>query len=140
MAVHLIKLAAGVRTPELLRARMEARAAAGGKTVRVLTANFPKRREELENGGSLYWVTGGRIHQRQPIVGLEEAVRGDGRKACAILLSAGGLVDVCPAPRKAFQGWRYLEEKDAPADMATLGDTGDLPPSMVEELRSMGLL
>lgn len=140
MTVHLVKLAAGVRTPELLRTGMAVRAAAGSTAIRVMTANFPKRREELEDGGSLYWVTGGRICQRQPILGIEEAVRGDGRRVCSILLATDGLVDVCPTPRKAFQGWRYLEVKDAPDDLTAVGETGDLPENMVEELRSLGLL
>jgi hypothetical protein len=44
-------------------------------------------------------------------------------------------------PRRAFQGWRYLEAKDAPADRprhAALDD--NLPPAMARELRALGLL
>ena len=34
------------------------------------------------------------------------------------------MIPTAPQPRRAFQGWRYLEPKDAPADLATLTSDG----------------
>ena len=42
---------------------------------------------------------------------------------------------------RPFQGWRYLAAADAPRDIgAADGDVASMPPEMVEELRSLGLL
>ena len=43
-------------------------------------------------------------------------------------------------PRRAFQGWRYLEAKDAPADLAKTKGAKDLPEALQRELASLGLL
>jgi len=42
-----------------------------------------------------------------------------------------------PQARRPFQGWRYLEPKDAPPDLSTM-DAGDLPPELAKQLREMG--
>ncbi|MDE2620455.1 MAG: DUF1489 family protein, partial [Sphingomonadales bacterium] len=50
------------------------------------------------------------------------------------------LIDVQPKPRRAHQGWRYLEAEDAPADLAG-GDMGDvLPGHIAGELARLGLV
>ena len=42
---------------------------------------------------------------------------------------------------RPFQGWRYLEPKDAPPDItAETGDLADMPPEMLRDLRTLGLL
>ena len=44
-------------------------------------------------------------------------------------------------PRRAFQGWRYLTEEDAPADANhSTGDGNELPASLRHELANLGLL
>jgi len=43
-------------------------------------------------------------------------------------------------PKRPFQGWRYLEAKDAPPDWKGAEGSAELPRKMVEELRSLGLL
>ena len=45
-------------------------------------------------------------------------------------------------PRRAHQGWRYLEEKDAPPDLDIEGaDARDaMPPQLLGELMKMGLV
>ena len=42
---------------------------------------------------------------------------------------------------RIFQGWRYLEVKDAPADLPMAADGDEaMPPELVAELRELGLL
>ena len=42
-------------------------------------------------------------------------------------------------PKRAFQGWRYYDPKDVPADLSE-GDGGDeLPPALRAELAELGL-
>ena len=50
------------------------------------------------------------------------------------------LVLVKPVPRRAFQGWRYLKDEDAPPDLAKLAGDSDLPAKMRLELAELGLL
>jgi hypothetical protein len=46
-----------------------------------------------------------------------------------------------PVPQRPFQGWRYLEARDAPPDRAGRDDPGgSMPSGMADELRSLGLL
>jgi hypothetical protein len=50
-------------------------------------------------------------------------------------------VPVRPRPYRAFQGWRYLEAKDAPPDLARVGRRmTSLPEPLRRELRELGLL
>jgi hypothetical protein len=49
------------------------------------------------------------------------------------------IVLVSPRPRRAFQGWRYLEAKDAPGDIRK-GRGGGLPDKLQRELAELGLL
>lgn len=46
---------------------------------------------------------------------------------------------VQPRRKGPFQGWRYLDPKDAPADLSS-GATKDLPPELAKELAELGLL
>jgi hypothetical protein len=44
-------------------------------------------------------------------------------------------------PRRAHQGWRYLPEADAPADLADGdADLSELPAAMAGELAALGLI
>lgn len=53
----------------------------------------------------------------------------------------GKLVLVEPRPRSAFQGWRYLEAKEAPRDLARAAPgAAKMPEQMRRELRELGLL
>ena len=59
----------------------------------------------------------------------------------SIAVLASGLIPVWPRKVRIFQGWRYLEETDVPADMP-IDDTDEtpLPISLAKELRELGLL
>lgn len=144
--VHLIKLAPGAKTIDTVRTwteRQIARAKSLGLShqAAITTRNSPKRVEELVNGGSLYWVTGGQISGRQAIKAIETAVDGDGKKYCIISLEPE-IVEVRLTPKRAFQGWRYLNPEDAPADLDLneKDQTQDMPDDMKAHLQAIGIL
>lgn len=104
-----------------------------GETARLTTRYLPKRHEEMI-GGSLYWIFKHQLVARSEILGFEEAP--DGRTNIVISTK---LVDVHPRPRRAHQGWRYLEADEAPADLADGESAEVLPPSLAGELAKLGL-
>lgn len=145
MTLHLQKLCVGCDSPEDLRGwideRMAERRRNGRPEEQIHTTRMtPKRAAELLDGGSLYWVIKGTILIRQPILDLRPAKGADGIERCDIVLSPETIA-VRPAPRRAFQGWRYLPAHEAPADVSVdqLAAPG-LPPALVAELRTLGLL
>ena len=145
MVLHIIKLCVGVDSIEHL-ARLDredlARRKREGKTPELVftTRQMPKRADEIVPGGSVYWVIKGIIQVRQPLKALRSAKTADGLPACDMVF-ARKLVPVRPVPRRAFQGWRYLEAEDAPPDLAG-GKAGmaELPGAMRRELAALGLL
>jgi hypothetical protein len=136
MPLHLIKLCVGADTPDDLRAWRLSRAAAGHRPI-VHTRNTPKRAAEILDGGSLYWVFKSVVLIRQQVAAIETVGEGVQRR-CEILLD-DEMIATAPQPRRAFQGWRYLEPKDAPADQAAMAD-GDLPRDLALRLRELGAL
>ena len=102
-----------------------------------VTRNRPRRADELLDGGSIYWIIRGVVAARQAIIDLAEAQRADGTPACGIVLSPE-LIQVAPTKMRIFQGWRYLEAKDAPPDIGT-DDTVDMPAELAAELRDLGI-
>ena len=134
MSLHLIKLCVGAATPEDLRVWRVQRAAAGHRPI-VHTRQTPKRAPELLGGGSLYWVFKVVILIRQRIAAIETIGEGAQRR-CEILLD-DAMVPTAPQPRRAFQGWRYIETKEAPADFGEAAE-GDLPPDLARRLREAG--
>jgi len=101
-----------------------------------VTRMFPKRKDALLDGGSIYWVIKGQILCRNRIADLQETTK-NGHRACAILMEPE-LISVLPVPRRAFQGWRYLQTSDAPADLTAAGDAADLPASFRAKLLDIG--
>ncbi len=139
----MVKLCVGARSIADLKAWQDARIAAqradGVSRARPyhITRFAPKRAEELLDGGSLYWVIQGLVQVRQRIVGFDEVRVDDGAK-CRISFDRK-LIETELAPRKAFQGWRYLTEEDAPADLSGRDETGaGLPPQIRSELIAIG--
>ena len=129
-SLHIIKLCVGVSDVDWLERR-----AATGQPLVVHTRMTPKRAPEVEDGGSLYWVIKGTVACRQPI--REIVTTGEGKASrCEILLEPR-VIRTAPQARRPFQGWRYLQPKDAPTDLTEVGDT-DLPEDLVRELRELG--
>jgi hypothetical protein len=144
--MHLIKLCVGIDTPEELVAWQRHRLSTlrgAGKTAELVhrTRQMPKRRAEVLQGGSLYWVIKGFIQLRQPVFDLREESDAEGRSLCAIVLDPG-LVPTRMQARRPFQGWRYLPRGDAPPDLpASAAVTpSDMPPAMRAELAALALL
>ena len=137
MTVHLKKLSVGSRSVETLRAWQASRLSETGQLIHV-TRNWPRRAEEILDGGSIYWIIKGVMSARQNIVDLVEVQRADGQVACGLVLSPD-LVTTVPTKMRIFQGWRYLEAEDAPADLTDPVDES-MPPALVAELRELGVL
>ena len=138
MALHLIKLCVGVESIEDLAAwqkeRLAQRRKAGEKKPRLFHRTFqaPKRRAELLAGGSLYWVIKGIVQVRQPLLDIGEGTKEDGTPCCLLILD-NALFPVRPVPRRAFQGWRYLDADEAPEDLKR-GASNDIV-AMPQKLR-----
>ena len=130
--LHLTKVAFACRDLEMLQSRIASRAAAG--EVRVATRMRPKRAGELI-GGSLHWIVKHRLVAAQEILRLED--RDDGR---IDIVCSAELVSVSPMPRRAHQGWRYLEETDAPGADDDGSGLGTLPPRLYGKLASLALV
>ncbi len=145
MTLHLLKMAVGIDSVDHLMARQRRRLAAledrgGPSYLTHVTRNMPKRAAALLDGGSLYWIIGGRVRARQRLVGIEPLFDADGRRRCELRLDPV-VVRTQPQPRRAHQGWRYLDPADAPPDLdAADRQSGDMPATMVAELRTLGLL
>lgn len=145
MTLHLVKLCVGAGSVEELAAWQQERFAnerKAGKSARIFHRTFqtPKREAELLDGGSLYWVIKGVIQARQKLIGLEEGRKADGSRCCLILLHPQ-LVSVRPVPRRAFQGWRYLDPAEAPPDLTRADhDIAAMPAKLRRELAELCLL
>ncbi len=145
MTLHLIKLCVWVETLGELRARQAERLAQMRKTDCTAarshrTFQTPRRRDELLDGGSLYWVIKGFVLARQCILDLKDDTKDDGSACCAIVLDPE-VVPTRAQARRAFQGWRYFPADDVPRDAARGERAGrDMPPRMREELRTLCLI
>ncbi len=128
--LHLTKVAVGCRTLEALQKRVAARTRGG--EVRVVTRMRPKRMDELV-GGHLHWIIRHRIVARQQILRFDD--RSDGRLD---IVCSGELVILPPVPKRAHQGWRYLEaEVSGEADPTGIAD---LPPRLYGKLAALALV
>lgn len=139
--LHLIKLAVGVRDIDHLRS-LQAERTRTNPPLRHRTRMFPRRRDEILDGGSMYWVIAGSLLARQRIRDIIDDQRDDGTPCSAILLDPR-VVPLAGRPTRPFQGWRYLEPADAPPDLPDLGTVvglDGLPPAMQQELRALCLL
>lgn len=138
--VHLVKLSVGSSSVDSLRdwQRKRSLQRRDGRYYH-LTRMWPRRAEELVAGGSIYWVIQGAVLARQEIESFEEIFGEDEIRRCAIFL-ADEVVRTETVPRRPFQGWRYLDPKDAPRDLpAGRQGADDLPPSLDAALSEIGV-
>ena len=145
MALHLIKLCVGAESIDDLREWVSERsliAMAAGMEPHSshITRMIPKRDQELRDGGSLYWVIKGQVQARQRLLDLKSFTDVDGISRCELVLGPE-VIETEFQPRRAFQGWRYLPDDDAPRDLMNLGGGAtDLPLELRRELAELGLL
>jgi hypothetical protein len=145
MPLHLIKLCVGCDSiadlEDWIKQKFKEKKKRGQKPEHIhITRMVPKRADELTAGGSLYWVIRGQITCRERILAIRPFTDRDGIGRCRVVLD-GKLVLVEPRPRSAFQGWRYLEAKDAPRDLSRAAPgAAKMPEQMRRELRELGLL
>jgi hypothetical protein len=130
--LHLTKVAFGCRDLDALKARVAARAIDG--EVRVPTRMRPKRAAELI-GGNLYWIVKHRIVAGLAIRAIED--RPDGR---IDIVCSAELKIVAPIPRRAHQGWRYLDDADAPSADGDATGIAELPPQLYGRLAALALV
>lgn len=131
MPLHMTKIAFRAESAASLKRWLEAHETEARLTTRYL----PRRHEEMA-GGSLFWIIEHALIGRSPMLGFSQA--GDGRWHIRL---APRLIAVQTMPKRAHQGWRYLEDKDAPEDLGTAdGDSDVLPPHLVSELAKLGLV
>lgn len=130
--LHLTKVAFACRDFELLKQRVALRAIGG--EVRIATRMRPKRADELI-GGNLYWIVKHTVIAGLEILRFEE--REDGR---IDIVCSAELKTVSPMPRRAHQGWRYLEDVDAPKADDDGSGLGSLPPQLYGRLAALALV
>lgn len=134
MPLHITKVAFGNSSVEHLAQRLEMRGRDG--PVFLTTRYLPKRHAEIAGQGSLYWIIKHQLVARSPILHFAEAE--DGRTQIHI---GPRLVRVAPQPKRAHQGWRYLEDEDAPADIVDAGEgIAELPPQLIGKLTDLALI
>lgn len=145
MPLHLIKLCVGCDSIADLEGWIEENRAHHRRLGRPYeqthtTRMVPKRMEELVGGGSLFWVIKGQIACRQTLLAVRPFTDAGGVGRCHLVLEPS-IVAVEPRPYRPFQGWRYLEPKDAPKDIGReMGDLARMPEALRRELAELGLL
>ena len=145
MSLNLIKLCVGCDSvadlSSWIKQRLKQKKARKEKPEHIHTTRMvPKRVDELIDGGSLYWVIRGQVMCRQDLVAIRPFVDKDGVGRCRLVLRPK-VVPVEPRPFRAFQGWRYLDGKDAPRDLDRAAPGArNMPEQMRRELRELGLL
>ncbi len=144
MTLHIIKLCVGVETVDELaqwqsgRIRDQKKRGVKKPELTHVTRMMPKRKDEILDGGSLYWVIKGQIAVRQKLLDIR-AVTKHGRPACGLVYDPK-LVPVQRRSHRAFQGWRYFDPKDAPPDARGTKGLDKLPQKLQAELVELGLL
>ncbi|MRU16499.1 DUF1489 family protein [Roseovarius sp. A21] len=139
--LHLIKLSVGSESVDsLIQWQSSTRAKGPDGLPRHITRMWPKREAELLEGGSIYWVVQGLVQCRQRLVRFDEVIGNDGIRRCAFVLDTE-VIRTSSAPKRPFQGWRYLKPEDAPADLpAHRQEEDDLPADLSAALADIGVL
>tara|TARA_Y100001970_G_scaffold23408_1_gene27463 strand:+ start:1738 stop:2160 length:423 start_codon:yes stop_codon:yes gene_type:complete len=140
MKIHLKKLCVGAIDVRDLSNRQSYIRQKYNETIHI-TRMFPKKYNELLDGGSIYWVFKSYIRARQNIIGIDRIIGDDNIKRCKILLSKEIMLTY-PKKTRPFQGWRYLQNKDVPKDHGVY-DPNNFDNSneeLISELNKLGLV
>lgn len=132
--LHLTKVAFQVPSLDYLRERVAQR---GREPEGFFTTTryLPKRHAEMI-GGSLYWILKHQLVARSPILRFGDAEGG----RVAIHLGPE-LILVQARAKRAHQGWRYLEDADAPRDLTGAAEgIAEMPTAMIGKLTDLALL
>lgn len=144
MPLNILKLCVGCDSIEDLEGwiafRLDEQRRAGRALEQFHTTRMvPKRVEELTDGGSLYWVIKGSVQCRQRLLDVRPFTDGEGISRCHLVLEPT-VVKTEWQPRRPFQGWRYLDVKDAPRDLPEGSGIAEMPANLRKELAELGLL
>ena len=141
MPLNLLKLSVGSNSVDDLAAwQASARAKGPDGLPRHVTRMWPRRADELLDGGSIYWVIQGLVQCRQRILRLDEVTGSDGIRRCAVVLGPE-IIRTAAARKRPFQGWRYLPATDAPRDLPAARQSEDsLPPELSTALSEIGVI
>lgn len=139
--VNLVKLSVGSESVESLIEWQEFYAKRWSDGLpRHVTRMWPKREEEILNGGSIFWVIKGLIQCRQRILRLDEVTGEDEIRRCAIVLHPD-IHRTQTAPKRPFQGWRYLKPEDTPSDLRDGRASEEaLPTELRQALAEIGVI
>lgn len=130
--IHLTKVAFSCGDFETLEERVKRRAVKG--EIRIPTRLRPRRAEELI-GGNLYWIV------RHMIIAGNEILRFEDREDGRIdIVCSAQLRPVVRIARRAHQGWRYLEDADAPSEESEGTGLSELPPGLQGRLAALALV
>ena len=145
MSNHIIKLAVGIEDLQHFYEiqQREIIDYHGSPAAPCWTRYKPKQADEiLRSGGSIYRVIKNRIQCRHKILGFEIVDTDVKGKMCMIVQDAE-MIETVHMPKRAFQGWRYLKQRDIPEGRGIYdgsNEAQDLSPEMEEELRAAGIL
>jgi hypothetical protein len=145
MTIHILRRAFHAESIEdfaewQAERRKEMKANGQKPRTRTMLRAFPTRKEELLDGGSIYWIIKGAIRARQRVLAVEQNPDPSSRRKCMIVLESK-LTPTVPYPVRARRGWRYLEPNAVPPDLDKAGRGVDkLPANLAAELRELGLL
>ena len=136
MTIHMVKLCVGADDIDDLE-NWQKRLMKQGHEPYHRTRMMPKQKQQLLDGGSIYWVIKGAIRVRQRIVDVRE-VAGEAHTMCELVL-APELVRTYAKQKRPFQGWRYLKPGDAPRDLTSGEAAVDIPPDLDAALKQAGV-
>lgn len=145
MPLHMVKLCVGCDSVEDLESwidsRLQARRSAGEPAEQFHTTRMvPVRKDELLQGGSLFWVIKGMVQCRQHLLDIRPFTDDKGIGRCHLILEPT-VVRTDWMPKRAFQGWRYLKAKEAPADLSgNRAALVSMPVKLRRDLMELGLL
>ena len=142
-SVNLIKLCVGAQNVSDLynwqKNRLIHRENLENPATFLITRMRPRRKNEILNGGSIFWVIKGLILARQKIIGFDNFMSEDKILKCKIILDRK-IILTDAYHKKPFQGWRYFSHQEAPKDREIFSnDKNQLPLNIEKELSEIGI-